>query len=268
LKLRVFDNAEAIAEAAAAQAAAIVCEAIAANGVARVVPATGSSQLAFLETLTRHSEIAWVNVELFQLDEYLGLPSTHPASFTKYIRERFVVKTRIVHYHALDGNAEAAALLYEANRAVSAAPIDVAFVGIGENGHLAFNDPPADLATEKPYILVNLDEACRRQQVGEGWFTDLAEVPTRAISMSIRQILRAQQIVAVVPEQRKARAVQLCFEGPISPLAPASVLRTHADATVYLDRDSASLLRPETLARFAAGSAREDYPTYASSKAS
>jgi len=268
LRIRNFDNVEELAEAAAAQAARAIRDATDVNGAARVVVATGASQLGFLEALTRHSEIAWANVELFQLDEYLGLPSMHPASFTKYIRERFVSKTGIVQYRALDGSAEAAALLREANRAISAASIDVAFVGIGENGHLAFNDPPADLATEETYILVALDEACRRQQVGEGWFTDLAEVPTRAISMSIRQILRSKQIVAVVPEQRKARAVQLCFEGPIGPLAPASVLRTHGNVTVYLDRDSASLLRPETLARFGAGSAREDYPTDASSKAS
>jgi glucosamine-6-phosphate deaminase len=266
LKLRVFDNPGTLAEAAAGQAAAAIRNAIDTTGVARVA-ATGASQLAFLEALARHAEIAWVNVELFQLDEYLGLSNAHGASFTKYIKERLVAKTGIARYHALDGALDATTLLRNANRAISAAQIDVAFAGIGENGHLAFNDPPADFVTEEPYILVSLDDACRRQQVGEGWFADLAAVPTRAISMSIQQILRARQIIAVVPEQRKARAVQTCFEGPIRPLAPASILRTHANATAYLDCDSASLLRPETLARFAGGATTESYPTHANSMA-
>jgi len=267
LKLRVFDNPDTLASAAAEQAAAAIREAIDANGVARVVAATGASQLAFLEALTRHSEIAWANVELFQLDEYLGLSDAHPASFTKYIEERLVGKTEIVRYHALDGTLDAAALLREANRAIRTGPIDVAFAGIGENGHLAFNDPPADFSIGESYILVNLDEACRRQQVREGWFANLADVPTRAISMSVQQIVRAKQIVAVVPEQRKARAVRGCFEGPISPMAPASILRTHANATAYLDRGSASLLEPKTLAQFANGTAPEQYPIPASSVA-
>jgi glucosamine-6-phosphate deaminase len=267
LNIRVFDNAGALAASAAEQAAVAIAAAIQAQGEARVVAATGASQLVFLQELTKHSEINWAKVRLFQLDEYLGLPSTHAASFTKYIRERLVAKTGIVHYHALDGSGTSENVLREASRAICTAPIDVAFAGIGENGHLAFNDPPADFTSEEPYILVGLDDACRRQQVGEGWFADLAQVPTRAISMSIQQILRAKQIVAVVPELRKARAVQTCCEGPISPMAPASILRTHSNVTVYLDRDSASLLRPETVSRFAAGSAKEPYPTHTSSMA-
>src|SRR5437868_5015927 len=143
---------------------------------------------------------------------------------------------------------ETAKVVREVGRELISAPIDVAFVGIGENGHLAFNDPPADFETEEPYIVVTLDEACRRQQLGEGWFPTFEDVPKRAISMSIRQILKAKQIVCFVPDARKANAVKVCFEGEISPLAPASILRTHPDTTVYLDVNSATLLRPATLA--------------------
>ena len=125
-------------------------------------------------------------------------------------------------------------------------PIDVAFVGIGENGHLAFNDPPADFATDRPYLIVTLDTACRRQQVGEGWFASIDDVPSQAISMSIRQILKSREIICVVPDARKAQAVKACLDGPVSPLAPASILQTHAATTIYLDRDSAALLSPAT----------------------
>jgi glucosamine-6-phosphate deaminase len=135
---------------------------------------------------------------------------------------------------------------------MSEAPIDVAFVGIGENGHLVFNDPPADFETEEPYIIVNLDEACRRQQVGEGWFKDLDAVPRQAISMSVRQVLKANEIIAVVPDTRKAEAIRACFGGKITPMAPSSILRTHPNATIYLDMDSAALLTPQMLAQFAA----------------
>ena len=131
--------------------------------------------------------------------------------------------------------------------ALASAPIDIAFLGIGENGHLAFNDPPADFEVEDPYLIVKLDEACRRQQVGEAWFADLSQVPTQAISMSVRQILKAKEILAVVPDSRKAQAIKACFEGEIGPMAPASILRTHANATVYLDTNSAALLSPALL---------------------
>ena len=130
--------------------------------------------------------------------------------------------------------------------------MDIAFAGIGENGHLAFNDPPADFETNQPYLVVQLDEACRRQQVGEGWFADISEVPRQAISMSVRQILKTREVIAVVPDARKAKAVKLCAEGEITPLAPASILRTHPGVTLYLDRESASLLNPATLAKLAA----------------
>jgi glucosamine-6-phosphate deaminase len=159
------------------------------------------------------------------------------------LRAQLLEKTGIVKFHLLDGDGDLAKVLHEVGRAVASAPVDVAFVGVGENGHLAFNDPPADFETEEPYLVVALDEACRRQQVGEGWFASLSEVPTHAISMSVRQILKAKEIVAVVTGSRKAAAIEACFEGSTSPMAPASILRTHANATVYLDVDAAALLR-------------------------
>jgi glucosamine-6-phosphate deaminase len=207
------------------------------------VAATGTSQIDFLEALTHADAIDWRRVEIFHLDEYIGLPITHPASFRKYLLERLIQKTGSTRHHFLDGDApDPVQVARRIGAELIAAPIDVAFVGIGENGHLAFNDPPADFETEQPYLIVTLDEACRRQQVGEGWFRDLSQVPRQAISMSVRQILKAKEIVAVVPEARKASAVKACLEGAITPLRPASILRTHPNTTVYLDRGSASLL--------------------------
>jgi glucosamine-6-phosphate deaminase len=254
LIVRVFEEKRALGEAAAGHAADAITHAIQNRGVARIVAATGASQFEFLEALTKRTEVDWRKVELFQLDEYVGLPIAHPASFSKYIQERLVSKTRIEQYHSLDGSQDPVDVIRRASEAIRSAPLDVAFAGIGENGHLAFNDPPADFETDDPYIVVNLDEACRRQQVGEGWFADLAAVPRQAISMSIKQIQRAREIISVVPDQRKAAAVKACLEGPVTPLSPASILRTHPNATIYLDMESASMLSSATLADFRAGS--------------
>ena len=242
MKLRRFPDKLALGRAAAAHAAGIIRGAIAARGGARILAATGASQFEFLDALVRERDIAWREVEMFHLDEYVGLPATHPASFRKYLRERFIDRTGIVRHHLLDGERNAERTCREVGAALRSAPIDVAFAGIGENGHLAFNDPPADFATEAPYIIVQLDEKCRRQQVGEGWFATLADVPERAISISIRQILQANEIVCAVPDARKAEAVQRCLEGPVSPLAPASMLQTHTRTTIYLDNASSALL--------------------------
>ncbi len=242
--VKVFADKTSLGQAAAAQAAAAIRRALAAQQRARIVAATGTSQIDFLEALTQAEVVDWQRVEIFHLDEYIGLPITHPASFRKYLLERLILRTGTMHYHFLAGDApDPLEVAQRIGAELNSAPIDVAFVGIGENGHLAFNDPPADFETEQPYLIVNLDEACRRQQVGEGWFHDLSEVPRQAISMSVRQILKANEIVAVVPETRKASAVKTCLEGAITALAPASILRTHRNSTVYLDRDSASLLR-------------------------
>jgi len=250
--VRVFEDKRSLSEAAAEIAALTIRRAIRDSGRARIVVATGASQLDFLDALTKAEGIDWKCVEMFHLDEYVGLPITHRASFRKYLLENLIHKAGITEYHLLDGNSDPREVARRAGDALNSAPVDVAFAGIGENGHLAFNDPPADFQTEEPYLIVDLDEACRRQQVGEGWFADISEVPTRAISMSVRQILKAKEIISVVPDVRKAAAVKLCIEGEISPMAPASILRTHPAATVYLDRESASLLSPATLVALAA----------------
>jgi glucosamine-6-phosphate deaminase len=240
--INIYRNARDLGQAAAARAAEILESAIARQNRARVIVATGASQFAFLEALTSNRGLAWSKVEMFHLDEYAGLPMTHPASFRKYLMERFIHPTGITNYHFLDGEGDLPTVCREVGAALNAAPIDVAFVGIGENAHLAFNDPPADFETDEPYLVVHLDEQCRRQQVGEGWFRNLSEVPAKAISMSVRQILKSRSILCIVPDLRKAGAVKDSLEGAISPQIPASILRTHPDVTYCLDEQSASLL--------------------------
>jgi glucosamine-6-phosphate deaminase len=232
----------ALGEAAARHAAQSLGRILANRGSARLIAATGASQFDFLEVLTSTPGIAWQRVEMFHLDEYIGLPVTHPASFRKYLLERLIHKTGITHYHLLDGERDPWEVIQQVGNELSSRPVDLAFVGIGENGHLAFNDPPANFETEEPYLVVELDEACRTQQMKEGWFSAMVDVPARAISMSVRQILKADEIIAVVPDARKAQAVKSCIEGEIGPMAPASILRTHPNTTIYLDVESASLL--------------------------
>ena len=241
---RTYRDRGAMSRAAASHAAGRLRERLATAGQVRLVAATGASQLDFLSALVAEPDIDWARVELFHLDEYVGLSIDHPASFRKYLLERLVVPAGIATYHFLDGESDAPASAERVGRAIARQPVDLAFVGIGENGHLAFNDPPADFETDQPYLIVTLDEACRRQQVGEGWFRSIAEVPAQAISMSVRQILKSRELLCVVPDARKAAAVQACVEGPVSPMAPASVLRTHPNTTLYLDADSAARLEP------------------------
>lgn len=240
--LKVFSDKIQLSEAAAEQAAEAIRRAMAESGRARIIAATGASQFDFLQALTSKTEIDWQRVEMFHLDEYVDLPISHPASFRKYLLERLIEPTGMKNYHLMGGERDPAAVCREVGELISSAPIDVAFVGIGENGHLAFNDPPADFEIEDPYIVVNLDEACRRQQVGEGWFATIDDVPRQAISMSIKQIMKAREIVCVVPDARKAEAVRNCFEREIGPDYPASILRRHEQTVVYLDEASASLL--------------------------
>src|SRR6266576_3348531 len=250
--IKIYEDKASLGRAAAEQAAVSLRKAIQESGRARIIAATGASQFEFLDALTAMPGIEWPRVEMFHLDEYIGLPASHPASFRKYLLERLIGKTKINKYHFLEGDGDVSKTVRKVAEELTAAAIDVAFVGIGENGHLAFNDPPADFQTEEPYLVVELDDACVRQQVGEGWFANISEVPRRAISMSVRQILKAKEIVCVVPDARKAAAVKLCFEGEISPMAPASILRTHPAATIYLDRASASLLSPGTISALTA----------------
>jgi len=235
-----------MSRAAADKAVEILQKALSLIKKACFIAATGVSQFEFLQVLTEHHEIEWKRTIMFHLDEYIGLPAIHPASFRKYLTERIVTivhpgKVHLIEGDALDPIQECKRL----NRLISKEIIDVAFVGIGENGHLAFNDPPADFETKEPYIIVNLDEKCRSQQIGEGWFKSIEEVPKKAISMSIQEILRAKNIICICPDKRKAEAVKNCLsdDAEITPLHPASILKTHKNCFCYLDKYSASLLK-------------------------
>lgn len=222
---------------AASHGADLIRKSIAAKGHASIIVATGTSQLEMLQALTEE-DVDWSQVTCFHLDEYLGIPITHPASFRKYLKERVAEKIRPKIFHYIDADADATAECSRLGKLIEASPVDVAFVGIGENGHLAFNDPPADFDTEEPYLVVALDKACRSQQVNEGWFATLADVPTHAISMSIRQIMKSRSIVCTVPDKRKAPAVAAVVDGPVTPDVPASILQKHPDATLFLDEES------------------------------
>jgi glucosamine-6-phosphate deaminase len=247
---RVFADKVSLSEAAAEHAAAAISSAIRQRGRARIIAASAASQLEFLAALSRIPGIAWKDVELFHLDEYLGIPPTDAASLSRFLKEHLTAKTGIVKFHLLDGTEDPERVIRAVGTALVTAPIDIAFVGIGENGHLAFNDPPADFETEEPYLIVDLDEACRRQQVGEGWFPSIPDVPKRAITMFVHQILKSTEILAIVPDERKAQAVRECFRGEITPMAPASILRTHPRARIFLDAQSAALLDPLILSKY------------------
>src|ERR1039457_1997864 len=209
MTIKVFQKSVEMGGAAASVAATVLRETISKRGQARIIAATGASQFSFLKALTESPGINWSAVEMFHLDEYVGLPITHAASFRKYLLERLIKPAGISRYHLLDGEGDAREVCRRVGAELATAPVDVAFVGIGENGHLAFNDPPADFETEQPYLIVNLDEACRRQQVGEGWFKDMAAVPKQAISMSIRQILKSKKILCIVPDRSEEHTSEL-----------------------------------------------------------
>jgi len=242
LQINIFTTKAELGQAAARDAAVIINHAIAERNSAYVIAATGTSQFEFLDALMLEP-IDWRRVTFFHLDEYADLPESHPASFRRYLRERIVSRVHPRAFHFIDGEADD---VYDECRRlgqlITQQAVDVAFVGIGENGHLAFNDPPADFDTDEPYIVVNLDDACRQQQVGEGWFTSIDEVPAQAISMSIKQILRSLEILCIVPDRRKAEAVKASVELNVNPMHPASILQTHERVRLYLDRDSSALL--------------------------
>ncbi len=246
MEIRIDKDKRECGIAAADKAEEVLKKTLAQKGRACFVVATGASQFDFLDSLTSCRGIDWSRTTMFHLDEYLGMAPDHPASFQRYLRERLVQKVHPGTVHFVDGLADdPRAECDRLKGLISREDVDAAFIGIGENGHLAFNDPPADFETEEPFIVVELDEACRRQQHGEGWFATFEEVPTRAISMSMRQIMKAGTIICTVPDQRKAQAVRDCFEGEVSPLRPASLLLEHDRAFLFLDEDSASLLKRE-----------------------
>ncbi len=230
----------------AEHAADDIKRAIAEKGQANIVVATGSSQFEVLGELTRRDDVDWNRVAGFHLDEYIGVSPDHPASFCGYLKERFVSQVPLSNFHYLRGDHDPKQTIELVGDLLSKTEIDVALVGIGENGHLAFNDPPADFETDRPYLIVELDEPCRMQQVGEGWFGSLEEVPTHAISMSVKQILRAKKIYCSVPDDRKADAVRDTVEGEITADVPASILRKHNDAVLVIDQAAASKLSEPT----------------------
>ena len=243
MEIKITNSQVELGQNAGKSGAELIRKAIAQKGFPNIILATGTSQFETLNQLLLEPGIDWSKVTLFHLDEYIGLPITHPASFRKYLKERFISKVpKLKGVNLIDGEADPTAECERLSALILAHPIDVAFVGIGENGHLAFNDPPADFETEIPYIVVELDEACRKQQLGEGWFPSLEAVPTKAISMSVKQILKSKAIICSVPDLRKAQAVKDTIENPVSNLFPATALQLHPDCTCFLDTDSASLL--------------------------
>ena len=246
MKIHVDENPKESGRAAAELGAEAIRNAIKHNGCASIIVATGSSQFNMLETLVSFNDIDWSRITGFHLDEYLGLSDQHPASFRRYLHERFVNQVPLKEFNYVNGDdGDGAASASECQRLaqlIQQHEIDVAFIGIGENGHLAFNDPPADFETKEPYLVVELDEACRKQQLGEGWFPTLDDVPKRAISMSVQQILESKTIVCTVPDARKSTAVKGAVEGPVSPDLPASILQQHPNMHLFLDRAGASQL--------------------------
>jgi glucosamine-6-phosphate deaminase len=243
MKIIITNGAMKLGQAAGHAAAALIRKAIAEKGSANIILATGTSQFETLNQLISEPGIDWSNVVMFHLDEYIGLPSTSKASFRNYLKERFIDKVpSLKAAHLINGETKAETECKRLGDLIINHPVDVALVGIGENSHLAFNDPPADFVTEQPYIIVSLDEACRRQQLGEGWFQTFADVPKQAITMSINQIVKSKHIICSVPDSRKAMAVKNSLEHAVSDLYPASILQLHADCTFYLDEASAALL--------------------------
>ena len=247
MNLHIYHNKSEMGEAAGRYAAGQINQAIAARGQANIILATGASQFEMLGALVTQT-VDWSRVTAFHLDEYVGLPISHPASFRRYLKERFVDQVsglKAFHFVNGDPGGNAAAECGRLGALIGPLPIDLACIGIGENGHLAFNDPPADFETETPFLVVTLDEACRRQQVGEGWFRTMDEVPAQAISMSIRQIMQSAAILCTVPDLRKAASVQLAVEGPVTNRLPASILQEHAQCEFYMDAPAASLLKKQ-----------------------
>ncbi len=244
MRVEILPSKQEMGRRAAADGGKAIREALGKRGSANIIVATGASQFEMLSDLAKSEDIDWSRVSVFHLDEYVGMSIDHPASFRKYLKERLAdqLPTAVNAFHYIDAETDCEEECSRLGNLISTHPIDVAFIGIGENGHLAFNDPPADFDTTEPYLVVQLDEACRKQQLGEGWFPTLEDVPAQAISMSIRQILKSHKIVCTVPDSRKADAIKNAVEGPITNQAPASILQQHENTTLWLDEPAASQL--------------------------
>ncbi len=241
MKLYMNETSEKLGKAAAEFSAAVINRVIAEKGKARIVLSTGASQFDTLKALVE-ADVDWSRVEMFHLDEYINLPETHPASFRKYLRERFTGLVNLKSVNFVNGEGDIRKNITELTRELRKEPIDLGLIGIGENGHIAFNDPPADFDTRDAYIVVNLDEDCKKQQVGEGWFPTVVDVPKQAISMSVYQIMQCNVIVSCVPHKVKAKAVKLTMDNDLTNMIPATMLKTHKDFHLFLDNNSSSLL--------------------------
>lgn len=241
--INISADASGLGINAAKFAAEVLRKTIKNNGEARLVLSTGSSQFETLESLLME-EVEWENVEVFHLDEYIGIPVTHPASFRKYLYERFINKTRVKKFHSVDVEGETDKKIKDLTLEIRKSQIDLGLIGIGVNGHIAFNDPPADFDTRESYIIVNLDNECRLQQVNEGWFKSIGEVPSRAVSMTPWQIMQCKTIVSCVPHKVKAVAVKNTLINQLTNIVPATILKQHSDFHLYLDNNSASGIIP------------------------
>lgn len=241
MTVNIYNDPIALGKHAASLTARLLREAIAEKGSARLLMSTGASQFETIKSLVTEN-VDWSCVDVFHLDEYIGLLETHPASFRKYIRERFaeLVKPRRVNYVITEGDVNNN--IRRLTDELRAAPVDAALIGIGENAHIAFNDPPADFDTQEAYIVVTLDEKCRNQQLHEGWFGSLAEVPQKAVSMTVSEIMKAKHIISAVPFKVKAQAVKDTLENELTPYIPATMLKRHSDFNLFIDRDSASMI--------------------------
>lgn len=249
MKVKVFENSEALGRGAAKYCATVLNKAIAENGNARLLMSTGASQFDTLKALIE-TDIDWSKVAVFHLDEYVGLPESHPASFRKYLNDRFINIARPGEVHFVDGEGDIQKNIRDLTEEVRKRPIDLALVGIGENAHIAFNDPPADFHTEEAFIIVNLDEKCKRQQVREGWYETIDDVPKQAITMTVYQIMQSKVIVSCVPYKVKADAVKMTLENDLTCEIPATMLKKHENATLFLDEESASLVDKDILKRY------------------
>lgn len=247
MNVQIQDDAQALGRAAAKYSAEILRGAIEERGEARLVLSTGQSQFETLNALATE-DVDWTKVEMFHLDEYVNLPEQHPASFRRYLKERFTGQLSLKKAHFVNGDGDIEANIAHLTHEIRKAPIDLALIGIGENAHIAFNDPPADFNTRVAYMVVGLDDACKQQQVREGWSPSISEVPPQAVTMTVHQIMQSRVIVSAVPHANKAKAIQQTFENALTPDVPATALKTHPRMTLYLDRESASLIDPASLA--------------------
>jgi glucosamine-6-phosphate deaminase len=237
------ENDKILGKKAAEHIASSLNQAIEKKGSARVIFSTGASQFTMFENLFE-SDIDWTKIEFFHLDEYIGIDENHPASFIKYLKERFIgkLKTNLKKVHFVDTSVGAEAIMEQLAKEITAAPVDLGVIGIGENAHIAFNDPPADFDCEDPFKIVTLDEGCRRQQHGEGWFKTLEDVPETAVTMTVKQIMKCEQIISVVPYKVKAKAVHDTLNSELTNMIPATILKNHPNWTLYLDSESASMI--------------------------